>query len=80
MTCRVKKSTITSIPRYHKSTIAPLSRAPPWKMTQDVLSFRASLEPHIAMVHEGIRKKCPVCNKVNILIIIPYVTYELRNL
>ena len=26
--------------------------------------FRASLEPHIAMVHEGVRKKCEICNKV----------------
>ena len=25
---------------------------------------RASLEPHIAMVHEGVRKKCSICNKV----------------
>ena len=27
--------------------------------------FRASLEPHIAMVHEGVRKKCSICNKVS---------------
>ena len=26
---------------------------------------RASLEPHIAMVHEGVRKKCSICNKVS---------------
>ena len=30
------------------------------------MSSRASLEPHIAMVHEGVRKKCDICNKVKI--------------
>ena len=29
-----------------------------------IMSSRASLEPHIAMVHEGVRKKCEICNKV----------------
>ena len=32
------------------------------------MSSRASLEPHIAMVHEGVRKKCEICNKVKIKI------------
>ena len=30
-----------------------------------MMPSRASLEPHIAMVHEGVRKKCEICNKVN---------------
>ena len=28
------------------------------------MSSRASLEPHIAMVHEGVRKKCEICNMI----------------
>ena len=31
-----------------------------------VFTTRASLEPHIAMVHEGVRKKCEICNKVSL--------------
>ena len=29
-----------------------------------LMSSRAYLEPHIAIVHEGVRKKCEICNKV----------------
>ena len=38
-----------------------------WKYFFPILTIffgRASLEPHIAMVHEGVRKKCSICNKV----------------
>ena len=35
--------------------------------------FRASLEPHIAMVHEGVRKKCSICNKVSQEVVISIV-------
>ena len=29
-----------------------------------IFSTKSSLEPHIMMVHKGVRKKCPDCGKV----------------
>ena len=36
----------------------------PCPYCRKVFITRASLVPHIAMVHERVRKKCNICNKV----------------